>query len=157
MAGRSAGKYWWLTFIALSVACVPSITRDDSLNPKLLFSVGSSFLENSTTIAIKGKIEFESHNSIQTGSFIQYMNGPDSISFLIEGPFSADVFRMIIIDSTASILGSSDDGWQEFHRGEDINIPDYGLENISPFLIGLFIFPQYYIHDRNFGRKYFSK
>lgn len=149
MAGQSAGKCLWLAVITLTLACVPPISPDDSLNPKSLFSVGSSFLENSSTAAIKGRIEFNTNNSIQNGSFILYLNGPDSLSFLIEGPFSADVFRMVIIDTTANILGNRDEGWRKFRRGEDIDIPDYGLENLSPFLIGLFVFPQYYIHPKS--------
>jgi len=117
--------------------------RLNSLNPTLVFGEGASFLEGASTLAIKGRIEFrEGRATTQSGSFQLFLNGPDSASFLIEGPFGADAFKMVVLGDKAHIL--TDDGWTTLRADDRIDFAEYGISNISPFLIGPIIFPQYY-------------
>jgi len=120
--------------------------KPNTLNPIMVFGEGASFLENASTLAIKGRIEFEEGRyTTQSGTFQLFLNGPDSASFLIEGPFGADAFKMVILDDQAHVL--TDKGWMTLQRDEQIAVAEYGIENISPFLIGPVIFPQYYPAD----------
>jgi hypothetical protein len=115
------------------------------LNPRILFSTGSRFLHEASTLAIKGSIEFDSGVAIESGSFQLFINGPDSISFLIEGPFKVDVFRLVIADDLASAYSRAEGEWYGFKRGELLDIPEYGIEKMTPFLLGTYILPQYYL------------
>ena len=96
-------------------------------------------------MALKGRIEYEDARVRQEGSFKLFLTGPDSLSFLIEGPLHVDVFRMIILGEDAHLLSSEDEGWRILHKGERVAVAEYGVDNISPFLTGLFAFPQYFI------------
>lgn len=117
--------------------------KPNDLYPPIVFDAGASFLENTSSLALKGRIEFkEGRNTRQSGSFQLFLNGPDSASFLIEGPLGADAFRMVVLGDAAHVL--TNDGWMRLKRRENIAVTEYGIENISPFLIGPLIFPQYY-------------
>jgi hypothetical protein len=148
LARTLADKYRLLLLAAATIfisSCGIFITVDkpNNLNPILVFGDGASFLDNVSTLAIKGRIEFkEGQATTQSGSFQLFLNGPDSASFLIEGPFGADAFKMVILGDAANIL--TDEGWGHLNRGENIEFAEYGISNISPFLIGPIIFPQYY-------------
>jgi hypothetical protein len=149
LACRWAGKALKLsgaTALTMIVACVIA-PRERLLSPSLLFTSGSSFLNNVTAVALKGRIEFLGDRTSQSGRFLLFMEGPDSLSFLVEGPFGADVFRMIILGETAYLLWDKDEGWKTIHRGEELSVEEYGIQNISPFFLGLFAFPQYYLHS----------
>jgi hypothetical protein len=129
--------------VSVFISCGPRfVDRPNTLNPKLVFTTGSSFLSDATTLAVKGNIEFKENRLTQSGSFQLYLNGPDSLAFLIEGPFGIDEFRMAILDETVYILKQGE--WLVADRDSRIDIPEYGIANISPFLIGTIIFPQYY-------------
>jgi hypothetical protein len=145
-AGRTLGLSG-ATLVSLLIACVIG-PRERQLSPRLLFTAGSSFLDNVTTLALKGKIEFEGDRVTQSGSFQLFIKGPDSLSFLVEGPFGADVFRMVTLGRAAYLLSNKEEGWVSIHQGEGISIEEYGIQNISPFFLGLFAFPQYYLHPR---------
>ncbi len=151
MACRWAGKTLRLSgaiLVTLVIAC--AITpRERPLSPRLLFTSGSSFLDNVNTVALKGKIEFEGDRIAQSGSFQLFITGHDSLSFLVEGPFGADVFRMIIMGENAWLLSNKEEGWMAVRRGEGISIAEYGIQNISPFFLGLYAFPQYYLHSES--------
>ncbi len=56
---------------------------------------------------------------------------------------------MIIVGDTAFLLSNKEEGWVTLKKDEDISIPEYGIENISPFLLGLFAFPQYYLNSNS--------
>lgn len=118
---------------------------DQPLNPRILFSTGSRFLNETSTLAIKGSIEFRSGVAIESGSFQLLLNGPDSISFLIEGPFKVDLFRLVITDDYAYANSRNDRRWYRFGRDDLLDIPEYGIEKLTPFLLGTYIFPQYYL------------
>jgi hypothetical protein len=144
---RSAGKAFALsgalaTILIISCGLPPF---EKSLSPAQLFSIGSSFLDSAATVAIKGGITFEGGKIAQSGSFQLYLNGRDSLSFDVSGPLGADIFRMVIIGDSAYLLSNKDDGWVRLERGEDISIEEFGIEHISPFLLGLMAFPQYYL------------
>jgi hypothetical protein len=128
--------------LALSCVFTP---QEKPLNPKLLFTVGSSFLSDATSLALKGHIEFSDSHGSQSGGFEMFMAGRDSLSFLIEGPLGADVFRMIVLDTTAYLLSNHDEGWVTLGRLERASVAEYGIDNISPFETGLIIFPQYFV------------
>ncbi|OGC90291.1 MAG: hypothetical protein A2W25_05975 [candidate division Zixibacteria bacterium RBG_16_53_22] len=145
-----ADKYR-LLFLAAATALISScgifiVDKSNNLNPILVFGDGASFLDNASTLAIRGRIEFKEGRAItQSGSFQLFLNGPDSASFLIEGPFGADAFKMVILGDAANIL--TNEGWTHLTRGQSIGVAEYGISNISPFLIGPVIFPQYYPVD----------
>ncbi len=117
------------------------------LNPRLLFATGSLFLKDATSVALKGRIEFQGGGVAQSGSYELFISGKDSVSFLIEGPFGSDVFRLVIAGENAFLLANRADGWVTLHQGEEIAVAEYGIENISPFLLGLYAFPQYYLNS----------
>lgn len=94
---------------------------------------------------MKGSIEFDNGVAIESGSFQLFTNGPDSVSFLIEGPFRVDVFRLVIADDLAYAYSRADGEWYGFKRGELLDIPEYGIEKMTPFLLGTYILPQYYL------------
>lgn len=103
------------------------------------------FLHDASTLAIKGSIEFKSGVAIESGSFQLFLNGPDSLSFLIEGPFKVDLFRLVIADHRAYAYSRDDRKWYRFKKGDFLEIPEYGIEKLSPFLLGNYILPQYYL------------
>jgi hypothetical protein len=119
--------------------------RDQPLNPRILFSTGSRFLHEASTLAVKGSIEFDSGVAIESGSFQLFINGPDSISFLIEGPFKVDVFRLVIADDLAYAYSRAEGEWYGFKKGELLDIPEYGIEKMTPFFLGTYVLPQYYL------------
>jgi hypothetical protein len=136
------------------------IHNEKPINPRLMFSVGSSFLDNAKTLALKGRIEFFDGRATQSGSFQMFFNGPDSMSFLIEGPLGVDVFRMVNINNESYLLSNNNDGWVLIPQGEAASIADFGIENISPHLAGIFAFPQYYLpylkDDSTLGEQIFT-
>jgi hypothetical protein len=135
-----------VTILAAAFFACGIAAREKSLSPNLMFTTGSSFLDGARTLALKGRIEFEGDRIAQSGSFQLFINGSDSLSFLVEGPFGADVFRMIITGQTAYLLSDKEVGWETVHRDEGISVEEYGIQNISPFYLGLFAFPQFYLH-----------
>jgi len=140
---RSAGRLAVLIAL-LASSCVIS-PQEKPLNPKLLFTIGSSFLAKASSIALKGHIEFSDGRSSQSGGFQMYLTGYDSLSFVIEGPLGADVFRMVVLDTTAYLLSNNDQGWVTLGRLERASVAEYGIDNISPFETGIVILPQYFM------------
>jgi hypothetical protein len=114
------------------------------LNPRLLFTVGSEFLESAESVALKGSIEFESEDHHETGSFQMILNRGDSLAFIIEGPFKVDIFRMVMIDRTAYARNRDSDQWTVVRPDEKLALPEYGIENFTPDILGYFVFPQFY-------------
>lgn len=96
-------------------------------------------------MALKGQIEFSDGRSSQSGGFEMFLAGRDSLSFVIEGPLGADIFRMIVIDSFAFMLSSKDEGWVTLGRMELASVAEYGIDNISPFQTGLMVIPQLFV------------
>ncbi len=133
--------------LVLAVGCGVAPPARKPLNPRLLFTAGSSFLTNAESVALKGKIEFQGSGMAQTGSYELFISGMDSVSFLVEGPFGSDIFRMVIAGDDAFMLADRDEGWVTLHQGEEIAVAEYGIEYISPFLLGLYAFPQFYLRS----------
>jgi hypothetical protein len=150
LARLSAGKP--LVFIG-AILCIILIAcgippKDKYLAPRILFTSGSVFLDSAATVALRGSISFESSKAAQSGSFQLFLIGHDSLSFLVEGPLGSDIFKMIVAGDSAYLLSNKDEGWVTIRRGEEISIADFGIDNISPFLLGLYAFPQYYLHSQ---------
>ena len=154
MGCRLAGRLLGCLLLTISLSC--SIGhREKPLNPNLLFTVGASFLDEASAMALKGEIEFGDDTGTQSGGFEIYLAGSDSISFVIEGPLGADVFKMIVDSENAYLLSNKDEGWVVLNKSERAVIAEYGIDNISPFYTGLYLFPQFYIRSE-FKRDEFS-
>lgn len=123
------------------------IPAEKPLNPRLLFTVGSAFLENVESIAIRGSIDFEDNYHRESGSFSLIANRGDSLAFIIEGPFKVDIFRLVIVDETAYAIDRESDEWTVVAADEKLMIPDYGIKSITPDLLGYYIFPQFYLQS----------
>jgi hypothetical protein len=132
--------------VVLSLACAFP-PGEKSLSPRLLFSSGAAFIDSAGTAALKGTISFEGGKAAQSGSFQLFLAGRDSLSFLVEGPLGADIFRMIIAGDSAFLLSNKDEGWIAIRKDETVSLDEFGIDNISPFLLGLYAFPQYYLHN----------
>lgn len=143
----SAGKFYVIPilFSWLFVSSCILIPSEKPLNPRLLFTVGSEFLENTESIAIKGAIDFEDGYHRETGSFNLIMNRGDSLAFLVEGPFKIDIFRLVIVNETAFAIDRESDKWTVAAADEKLIVPDYGIRSITPDLLGYYIFPQFYL------------
>ncbi len=145
----SAGK---LSFFAILLSWIFTsscifFAAEKPLNPRLLFSVGSEFLENKESIAIKGSIDFEDKYHRESGSFSLIANRGDSLAFIIEGPFKVDVFRLVIVDETAYAMDRESDEWTVVAADEKLMIPDYGIGSMTPDLLGYYVFPQFYLQS----------
>ncbi|UCE66283.1 MAG: hypothetical protein JSU85_15800 [Candidatus Zixiibacteriota bacterium] len=141
------GKFYIIPilFSWLSVSSCILIPAEKPLNPRLLFTLGSEFLENTESIAVKGAIDFEDDYNRESGSFNLIINRGDSLAFLIEGPFKIDIFRLIIVNQTAFAIDRESDTWTVAATDEKLIIPDYGIRGITPDLLGHYIFPQFYL------------
>ncbi|UCC79072.1 MAG: hypothetical protein JSW64_12460 [Candidatus Zixiibacteriota bacterium] len=145
----SAGKFSFIAILLswmLTSSCI-FIPARKPLNPRLLFTVGSEFLEDTESIAIRGSIDFEDRNHRESGSFSLVANRGDSLAFIIEGPFKVDIFRLVIIDETACARDRESDEWTVVGADEKLMIPDYGIGSITPDLLGYYIFPQFYLQS----------
>jgi len=143
----SAGKFniILILFSWLFVSSCILIPAEKPLNPRMLFTVGSEFLENTESIAVKGAIDFEDGYHRESGSFNLIINRGDSLAFLIEGPFKIDIFRLVIVNETAYAIDRESDKWTVAAADEKLIIPDYGIRGITPDLLGYYIFPQFYL------------
>lgn len=142
---RWAGRYRFLPVILCLIfySCV-LFPGDKPLDPRLLFTIGSEFLEPAGSVALKGSIEFESEDYSESGSFQMIMNRGDSLAFIIEGPFKIDIFRLVLVDKTAYTWDRNSEYWTVVRPDEKLEIPEYGIENLTPDFLGYFVFPQYY-------------
>jgi len=129
-------------FLALN-SCV-LFPGDKPLEPRLLFTVGSEFLEPAGSVALKGSIEFDNGDYSESGSFQMIMNRGDSLAFVIEGPFKIDIFRLVLVDKTAYARDRNSEFWTVVRPDEKLAIPEYGIENLTPDFLGYFVFPQFY-------------
>jgi hypothetical protein len=114
-----------------------------------MFSIGSLYIEGSSAFALRGNVDIEGEWGNESGSFTIYINGADSLFFLLEGPFNVDLFRMVIADGIANIKSRESKGWSAFDSNENIEIPEYGIENITPSLLAVYILPQYFLEIQN--------
>jgi hypothetical protein len=115
------------------------------LSPGSMFTTGAGFLDDAGTVAVKGSIEFQADNRFESGDFSLFMNGRDSLSFLIEGPFKMDVLKIVVLPE-GTVLKSRDDAQPLIlKQGEKFQVPEYGIEKLSPNLLGVYILPQYYL------------
>jgi hypothetical protein len=115
------------------------------LTPRSMFSTGARFLDDARTLAIRGSIEFRAGDTFESGSFSLFVSGPDSLSFLIEGPFKVDLFRIVVLPEMAFLESRNDAESVILEPGEKFRVPEYGIERLSPSLLGVYIFPQYYL------------
>ena len=144
MGCRLGGRLTLSLFMLSTLACIIP-PREKPINPRLAFTTGKSFLDSAATLALKGSIEFNDGRTVQSGSFEMFLAGRDSLAFRIEGPLGIDVFRMIVMDTTAYLLANKDEGWVALGPNERAEVAEYGIDYISPFETGMVIFPQYYV------------
>jgi len=147
LVGRLDGKIFGFVSagsLLLMTSC-GLIAPEKPLNPKVTFSVGSSFMAEASDLAIRGRIEFESEMKSQAGSYRLFIKGKDSLSFLIEGPFGADLIHLIAFGDSAYLYSSADQGWITIGPGESASIEEYGISNLSPFLTSALLLPQRFI------------
>ncbi len=119
------------------------------LDPDLLFTIGSDFLDGTSSLAIRGTIRFRGPQVSESGSFQMMLNRGDSLMFLIEGPLKLDIFKLVVIDGTAYALERGSPGWTEFGLNDPLEFPEYGIKDITPFELGNIVFPQFYYQDSN--------
>lgn len=147
MAGLSAGRYFKIgiaILLSFQTACI-FFPQEKPLNPKLLFTVGSQFLDNAKTLALKGDIDFSDGRATQSGKFTIFINGQDSLALLIEGPLSIDVFRMVIFGDSAYIYSGEERRWISHYEWYKIASNNYGISHFPPWMVGVLIFPQFYL------------
>ena len=120
------------------------------LNPRLLFTVGSEFLNGAESVALKGDIEYEDDRHNDSGTFTLIMTGGDSLAFLVEGPFKVDVFRLIIADHFAYAMDRESGDWTVEPADENLSIPDYGIDGVTPEMFKYSVLPQYYLGNELF-------
>lgn len=149
MVNRSAGK---LPVLFLLISCVVFSScivpwQGKPLDPGLLFSIGSDFLQNTSSIALRGTIQFKGARGSQSGSFRMIINRGDSLMFLIEGPLKIDIFKLVVIGNEAYALDRQSPGWTVYGQNDRLEIPEYGIEDLTPFDLGYFVFPQFYFQN----------
>ncbi len=129
---------------ASMLSCVP---RGDkiALNPALLFTVESRYLNDVSAAAVKGSIEYEDFERRQTADFKAVFNGGDSIFFLTEGPFYADLFHLIITGDSAFVKNRDSDFWEAMESVEPFDLSEYDLEELAPIDLGPLILPQFFL------------
>lgn len=145
---RSAGRIRALLISALCLSlnsCI-FIKNDKPLNPRLLFTVGSNFLESAESVALKGNIDYRNVDQSQSGSFQLVMNHGDSLAMIVEGPLNIDVYRLIVADNTAYAWDRESDSWTTSVGNDKLIASDYGIESVSPDHFGFYIFPQFYLN-----------
>ena len=130
-------------FGLLLCSCVVG-RSEKPLDPRLLFTVGSEFLETAQSVALKGSIEFKNRDHHESGSFQLVINRGDSLAFVIEGPFQIDIFRLVFVDNIAYARGRDSHLWTVIRPDESLAVPEYGIENLTPGLLRYFVFPQFY-------------
>lgn len=129
---------------AATVSCIPP-GDDPPINPSILFSTGSQFLSDISTVALKGSIEIESARGRESGNFSAIISGIDSLFFLVEGPFKADLFTLITTGDSAFAKSRDMESWRLMKSSELLELPEYGIENLTPSDLGVYIFPQFYL------------
>lgn len=134
-----------IVFFSFLTSCV-FIRSDKPLNPRLLFTVGSDFLQSAESVALKGDIDYRDGDQYQSGSFQLIMNHGDSLAMIVEGPLNIDVFRLIIADQTAYAWDRDSDSWRSSPDNDKLFISDYGIESLSPDRFGYYVFPQFYVN-----------
>jgi hypothetical protein len=140
---RIGNSILFLLLIAVFSSCQPPKVEKE-LNPKILFGAGSLFLKNSTTIALKGSLEYRDSQVAETASFELFMNGPDSALFFVTGLLGADILTAIIIEDSAAIKVRGWQGFTSFGKNDILTFDEMGIDKISPFIIGFVLFPQYF-------------
>lgn len=146
---RSAGKLFTL-FVLISCIVLSSCImpwQGKPLDPGLLFTIGSDFLQNTSSMALRGTIRFKGLKGSQSGSFQMIMNKGDSLMFLIEGPLKIDIFKLVVIGTKAYALDRESPDWTTYGQNDRLEIPEYGIEGLAPFDIGHFVFPQFYFQN----------
>jgi hypothetical protein len=144
---RPAGslRVFFITAFCLFLTSCIFIQNEKPLNPRLLFTVGSEFLASAENIALKGSIDYRDADNDESGSFQLVMNHGDSLAFFIEGPLKIDVFRLIIIGGSAYAWDRESGDWVISPENDESMMSDYGIENVSPVHLGLYLFPQFYL------------
>ncbi len=136
--------------IAVLVSCQPP-KQEKPLDPRLLFTIGSDFLKDAETIAVKGTMEFDDGRSSESASFQFLAKSEDSLLIFVEGPLGIDLFQMAVIGDTAFIKSKNLPEWEIYHTGDLFDIPEYEIVELNPFLLGIYCFPQLYFGGIKFS------
>lgn len=110
-----------------------------------MFTTGSGYFRNASSMALKGSISIDGPGGKESGDFSAYLTGRDSVFFLIEGPFNVDLFRMIIIGDDSYFRSRNEDYWQNFSADEPLTMEEYGIYDLVPTSLAVYLFPQYFL------------
>lgn len=133
------------TTLALGILSCNGPKDELPLSPRSMFTTGAEFLDDAGTVAVKGSLEFQADDESESGDFSLFISGLDSLSFLIEGPFKMDVLKIVVLPEMA-VLKSRDDAQPlVLEPGQKFQVPEYGIEKLSPYMLGVYILPQYYL------------
>lgn len=123
------------------------------MNPSILFSTESNYLENVSGVALKGSIEYEDRGRREAADFKAIFSGRDSIYFQVEGPFNADLLCLIVTGDSAFAKSREMDSWQAMLSAEPADLSEYSPEGLAPIDLGSYILPQYFLKlSGNSGR-----
>lgn len=145
---RSRGRltaFWLIALLLASVLACPAPDQEIEISPSLLFTTGSRYLDDVSSVALRGSIDIEGPRGAESGDFSAYLSGRDSLYFLIEGPFNVDLFRMIIIGDESFVKSRDSGSWRHFESDEPLTIEEYGIYNLVPASVAVYLFPQYYL------------
>ena len=146
---RLAGS---MRIIIIAAACLSLFSceflkKELPLNPRLLFTVGSEFLESADAVALKGSIDYRDEGRRDSGSFQLVLNHGDSLALFIEGPLKIDVFRLIVAGNATYAWDRDSGQWSTGAFDDDSYLADYGIRGVSGDILGYCIFPQLYLNN----------
>lgn len=144
MARRFIGKGLFIITLFFSIfSCLPR-PEEKVLDPGIVFGPGSSFLANATSIALKGELIYRNKIEEEAASFELYLAGQDSVLLFIKGTLGAEILKLNVHSDSAWLKIRGRDNSEIYVKGQTIALDDLGISDISPFIIGFAIFPQYY-------------
>jgi len=141
--GRRA-KILLLAGIFQFFACPPP-ENPRPLNYKELFSVEAGFLQDVTSLAIKGRAEFQKQAEYYSADFTIYISGPDSIYFLFEGTLNVDLFSLADVNGQSYYRDKDSGTWNRLEKGDRLVFDDIEISDMTPKDLGVLVFPQYYL------------
>jgi len=152
-----AGAKIVLLAVSLEIAAIVSCRPPDSnlpLNPQVLFTADSRFLNDVSSVALKGKIELESDRGVESGDFSAFLCGPDSVVFIVEGLFQVNLFRLIITGDNSYLKSRDMKSWRELDTREKLTVEEYRISDILLSSFGAYLLPQFYLESISVKHQY---